>query len=436
MASHGISRTEYAQRSRDQQSRNRELQKLKAYNALVAELQQQVEVPQTWMECSAGDYSSTSLQITSDVLKLNPEFYTVWNYRRQILLHISFRKTPPNSEPIENSEVKNDIVEDPAVQESQFVALLKGELSFLVPLLTTYPKCYWIWNHRLWTLQQSSVLLSPTKSLSFWKAELELVGMMLGRDMRNFHAWMYRRLVVSNIESPVQGEQRSLVKEEYEYTSRVVRGVGGMTNYSAWHQRSTLIPKLLKERGCDTQERMDFLEDELELLKRAIVTDPEDQSLWFYHRWLVYSNTSPGNETAIAPGMSVSTRILILEEQIDQLKGLLEGHPNCKYILKALVSYVQLLGSLRKEPPDEDFEETDGVDESAEAQEMMAWVQHLTTIDPKRRGRYKALGLSEFFLEIKFLANSRSARNSPYKIIVELEQANICYTAFMVVQEP
>lgn len=169
---------------------------------------------------------------------------------------------------------------------------------------------------------------------------------MLARDMRNFHGWMYRRIVVANIESPAKGEHVSLVKDEFEYTSGMVRGVGGMTNYSAWHQRSVLIPRLLEERGSSLQERMDFLEDgrwkrhnsgnrrtdcaaELELLKRAVSTDPDDQSLWFYHRWLVYANTLPGDKTAIAPDMPAVTRILLLVDQIDWLKELLGSHSSC-----------------------------------------------------------------------------------------------------------
>lgn len=90
---------------------------------------------------------------------------------------------------------------------------------------------------------------------------MDLVGVMLTRDMRNFHGWFYRRIVVANIENPAEGGYKSMVKEEFEYTKRMVRGVGGMTNYSAWHQRGALYPRLLAEENKDEQERMDVLED-------------------------------------------------------------------------------------------------------------------------------------------------------------------------------
>jgi geranylgeranyl transferase type-2 subunit alpha len=207
--------------------------------------------------------------LTSKVLKINPEFYTIWNYRRQILLQIEFI---PFVETLQTAQTKldqpkpipsdtNKGVEEEEVYgayETRVASLLKDELQFLVPLLTTFPKCYWIWNHRLWTLHQASVLMSADKAILFWTQELALVGMMLTRDMRNFHGWMYRRLIVANLEEISQG---NMVQQEFDYTSKMVRGVGGMTNYSAWHQRSVLFPRLILENGCDEQERMDLLED-------------------------------------------------------------------------------------------------------------------------------------------------------------------------------
>lgn len=36
---------------------------------------------------SAGDHSPDAFDLTTKVLDLNPEFYTIWNYRREIMLN-------------------------------------------------------------------------------------------------------------------------------------------------------------------------------------------------------------------------------------------------------------------------------------------------------------------------------------------------------------
>jgi hypothetical protein len=77
--------------------------------------------------------------------------------------------------------------------------------------------------------------------------------MMLAQDARNFHGWMYRRLIVSELE---RLEGRSLAKEEWEYTTAVLRGGGGLRNFSAWWRRGGLMRDV-----AVGQEGIDLLED-------------------------------------------------------------------------------------------------------------------------------------------------------------------------------
>lgn len=67
-----------------------------------------------------------------------------------------------------------------------------------------------------------------------------------------------------------------------------------------------------------------------------------------------------------------------------------------KYVLKALVLYVQLVQELRKEPVDEEDQDGDEeeADEDAENREIQDWLRTLQAIDPMRRGRYQDLGKS------------------------------------------
>ena len=196
----------------------------------------------------------------------NPEYYTAWNHRRRILLH-QFDRHPQHTE----SPGKEEVVERNALQTEEhsyqnetIEKLIAEDLQFLVPLLIKFPKCYWIWNHRLWLLEQASTLLPIDKARAFWNGELVLVRKMLARDSRNFHGWGYRRMVVAALESkqlnPNQEETKSsMAKEEFDYTTKMI--MTNMSNFSAWHNRSRLILRLLDENKADDLERRGMLDE-------------------------------------------------------------------------------------------------------------------------------------------------------------------------------
>jgi geranylgeranyl transferase type-2 subunit alpha len=134
---------------------------------------------------------------------------------------------------------------------------------FTIPLLLESPKCYWIWNYRLWILQQVIERLPVAAARRVWEDELGLASKMLIKDRRNFHAWGYRRQVVEKLESAVL-EGRSMVEPEFAYTDKMIRA--DLSNFSAWHRRSKLIPRLLDERKADDASRRAFLDKGTSLL--------------------------------------------------------------------------------------------------------------------------------------------------------------------------
>jgi geranylgeranyl transferase type-2 subunit alpha len=139
--------------------------------------------------------------------------------------------------------------------------LISNDLGFLVPLLRKFPKCYWIWNYRLWLLEEASRLLPRDDSVQFWLQELHLVGKMLNLDSRNFHGWGYRRMVVEALESTQKTTEeapQSMAEQEFQYTTRMVET--NLSNFSAWHNRSKLIPNLLNEQGADGMARKKTLD--------------------------------------------------------------------------------------------------------------------------------------------------------------------------------
>lgn len=182
------------------------------------------------------------------MLSVNPEYYSVWNYRREILLHM---------------------FEQAAEEEAQRVRaqLLAEDLTLTQQSMRTHPKVYWLWNHRRWCLMS---LPSPGYGAEAaqvkWRKELGLVDMMLGMDPRNFMGWNYRRSVIAELaaamldtkESDVppfpsslssnalQGKEKeahlALAKSELKYALNKIES--NFSNFSAWHYRSKLLPRV------------------------------------------------------------------------------------------------------------------------------------------------------------------------------------------------
>ena len=140
--------------------------------------------------------------------------------------------------------------------------IISDDLAFLIPLLRKFPKCYWIWDYRLWLLQEANRLLPASEARDFWQQELALAGKMLNLDSRNFLGWGYRRTVTQALESDEsqsKGLNISMTKAEFEYTTKMINS--NLSNFSAWHSRSKLIIKLLNEMGADQETRLKFLND-------------------------------------------------------------------------------------------------------------------------------------------------------------------------------
>lgn len=272
-------------------------------------------------------FDNDAFQVTTKLLALNPEYFSVWNYRRRILQHMP---------------------ED----------VLAQELTFIQARLREYPKVYWIWNHRRWCLENQK---SPN-----WKLELGLVDKMLSMDARNYHGWHYRRYVVSKLEA---AENKLYVDSEMQYTSGKINA--NFSNFSAWHNRSRLIP--LHLAGKSHSERMAFLKEEISYITQAAYTDPDDQSAWIYLRWLV-------STTAICPDMTVSERVAMIQEQIDSIEALYELEPNSKWCCDTLAFLTKYLYHVQDK----------NMDDSAQ-QKLRDLVSKLKLVDPMRSSRYNHL---------------------------------------------
>jgi geranylgeranyl transferase type-2 subunit alpha len=309
-------------------------------------------------------------------LQQNPEYYTIWNHRRRVLGGI-----------FESHSTDGNATKTLEQLGEEFV---NGDLQLTFALLRKFPKCYWIWNHRNWILRKAETLLEPGAAGKLWSGELQLVGKLLQADSRNFHAWSYRRFVVDQLErlySLRSGEgglksPKALTESEFEYTTKMINT--NLSNFSAWHYRGSIIlPRLLNLRTADNMARRKLLDDELELICTAINTDPFDQSIWYYHQYLMsaLSPTCP-QQSMIAHDLTNNDRQKYYAHEMDYIQEILEDETDCKWIYEGLLrlaaSYLQVEGGTK----------------AFTTMEIRSWLEQLKRLDPLRNGRWEELGTS------------------------------------------
>ncbi|KAF1991699.1 protein prenylyltransferase [Aulographum hederae CBS 113979] len=362
MSGHGVPRVSAADDTRDAQ---KEQKKIEEYRTIVDLVNAKI---------AEREYTLEVLSLTEKVLKKNPEYYTVWNYRRLILqFHIETALTNNHDASISQDQPSDG--RSPA--QDTIHNLLTWDLSFIIPLLMQFPKCYWIWKYRLWLLSRATDLLPASWPKSLWNKELELVSKMLARDERNFHGWGYRRTIIASLEKIAQegGDGESnMVEQEFEYTTRMIKS--NLSNFSAWHNRSKLIPRLLDERGANNEDRRDMLDSEFSLIQEAM-TDPDNQSVFFYHQFLM-STLSPTNprHAAIALDLTNTDRVAIYEREIENIKELLEDFDDCKLIYQILLQYTK------------EYLDFEAGNKTVTTAEMREWLAQLRKLDFLRNGRW------------------------------------------------
>ncbi|KAI3672571.1 hypothetical protein L6452_38662 [Arctium lappa] len=196
-------------------------------------------------------YTKEALEINAKLIEANPEFMTAWNYRKLAFEHNLSSQS--EAEKGDSDHVKSIIDEELRVVEN---ALRKNF------------KSYGAWHHRKWVV---------SKGNSSTERELRLLNLFQKQDTRNFHAWNYRRFIA--------GLKSISEEKELQFTTDMIND--NFSNYSAWHNRSVLLSHLLDKKVEGYFPKEIFLTEEYEFVRNAVFTDPDDQSGWFYHLWLL-----------------------------------------------------------------------------------------------------------------------------------------------------
>jgi geranylgeranyl transferase type-2 subunit alpha len=252
----------------------------------------------------AGDFSAESLELTSKVLKSNPELYSLWNFRRNILI-----------------KLYGDIglgAQDVRVPLQLANNFLSAEHQITVDAIQKNSKSYCAWYHRQWLVDHIEIDID---------SELELCKEFLEADQRNFHCWNYRRYLVDKFHISNQSE--------IEYSTLKIQE--NFSNYSAFHHRSVYILNAMTVSPPECILR-DIMDNEFSIIENAIFTEPDDQSAWWYYHFLLKCV----NRT-IASGQEYGWVLESLGAQLTTLNSLLEVEPNNKWTMLALISLMDCL---------------------------------------------------------------------------------------------
>jgi len=152
---------------------------------------------------------------------VNPDFYTLWNHRKELLLAQQFQSTGDGASTggggggegggdesgSEGGGAALNAAVAPCARPPRPLAreVLASELALTAGCIKKQPKSYGAWHHRLWCVNG----LPPAMPLAssgggtdgdddaeyargVLAGELDLCGQLLELDQRNFHCWAYR----------------------------------------------------------------------------------------------------------------------------------------------------------------------------------------------------------------------------------------------------
>ena len=97
----------------------------------------------------SGSKDVSLLQPIADLLYVSPDFYTLWNFRREILIALKEELDTFTANNTCDSETQSDQTRS---KLDQFNKLCQNELTFIENCLKVNFKSYGTWHHRYWII--------------------------------------------------------------------------------------------------------------------------------------------------------------------------------------------------------------------------------------------------------------------------------------------
>lgn len=231
---------------------------------------------------AANELSPRALELTEDLIDMNPAHYTVWLYRAKILFAIK--------------------------------ADLKEELEWLNETALAHQKNYQIWQHR-------TLIIGKLGDETDIEGERAFVEQMFERDGKNYHVWSYRQWLVKKF--------GLWEKDELDFTERMLEA--DVRNNSAWNHRWFVVNGNEMQGGVAGVADPDIRAREIKFAQAAIAKSPQNQSPWNYLRGIArktnmslshlkdfaeqYANLKQPDEVRSSFALDLLADILVEEKQ-------------------------------------------------------------------------------------------------------------------------
>lgn len=286
-------------------------------------------------------HTSRALELTGDLIQLNPANYTAWQYRRLCLL----AQQQQQQQPIPSSSFS-----------TSSSTLFDTELTFIQRIADQFgAKNYQLWAHRReivrWIYEQASnpvtTTVTTTSSLfpprtdgevtttinnhQQWKnellrKELGFTVRYLMQDIKNYHVWGQRQWLLQlflfdNQQNENISTSSTVLENEFDFTENLLLGNddSDIRNNSVWNHRWFLFTRGINysriSNGTTVLPPTNYLtlsqiEKEIDFLLTCLNIVQKNEAAWSYLRGLVRLPYIDAPSTGIAvpsnPGSSSS----------------------------------------------------------------------------------------------------------------------------------
>mmetsp|Transcript_7336 Transcript_7336/g.13680 ORF Transcript_7336/g.13680 Transcript_7336/m.13680 type:complete len:533 (-) Transcript_7336:100-1698(-) len=385
----------------------------------------------------------TELTLTAHCLMRNPKSYSAWYHRKWALVY--YLTHPTDGNVVGGPSSAEEGPDAPKVHLNSMGAILQSELDLCVQFLQLDERNFHCWNYRRFVVAILGSCGSTTSACTAvqhadmavksdldlfngtWSSWLNYSQGMMGAQLSQsagsavgiipIHPKQDDDMdgttascVAKHVTPLSEQELAEIIRNEWDFTTSKIQD--NFSNGSAFHYRSKLLPLVLESRLSSTSddggggssdgnppsasERCDAIQtlarEEWEnILLNAIFTEPDDQTPWWYHRFVVsWAKPSHGLDDeyeSLLFEMADSLRDLLEVEKENDMVGNEEKKDESKGA-KCKWAYIGLHLVLSTLLESDFMDEEESAEVKEEVGECLA---ELMKIDLNRRERYQNL---------------------------------------------